>query len=89
MINIKYSKLKTVQALLQETDMQRKNLLSEMITNATDSVIFMRRIRMLSQLAQMEAQLLTKIKNFETKDPGDLDLAAMIGEIRNVTDRSS
>ena len=60
--NIKYYKIRTIKKLIEETISQRNLLLDELIDNATDPVIFSRRIRMLTQLSELEIQLLFKIQ---------------------------
>lgn len=64
--------------------------MSELIDHATDPVIFKRRLRLLTQLASLEFQLLTKLQSFETDDVDDFDLYhQLFTELRHITDRSS
>jgi hypothetical protein len=57
---------------------------------ATDPMIVKRRLRMLSQLSQLESQLLSKIRSFETTDVTDFNCSLqLLREIMCVTDRDS
>jgi len=44
---------------------------------------------MLTQLCETEAQLLKKIENFQTDDPGDLTSYFLFPDIKHVCDRSA
>lgn len=69
--NIKFYKLKFIKEFNQRCDWERSQLINEMIENATDPTIVMRRIRMLQQLAEYQVQIYKKLENFETDDPAD------------------
>jgi hypothetical protein len=49
----------------------RITLQQELYKYASDSVLFKRRLRMLSQLAQYESQIITKLYNFESDNIED------------------
>lgn len=87
--NIKYYKTRTIKKLIQETTNQRNVLLDELIDQATDPVIFARRIRMLAQLSQLEIQLLYKIQSFETDDAMDFDPNILRQDLQHITHRGS
>jgi len=63
--------------------------LTELIDYATDPVIVKRRLRMLSQLSQIESQIILKIQAFETNDVDDIDIEMLCVEIRHITNRNS
>jgi hypothetical protein len=69
---------------------QRTLLEKELQEKASDPVIFKRRFRMLSQLADYESQIYKKIYNFVTDDVCDyIQVIYLIKtEIQNVTNRS-
>lgn len=69
---------------------QRTILEQELQEKASDPVIFKRRFRMLSQLADYESQVYKKIYSFETEDLNDYRQVAYLinTEIQNVTNRS-
>lgn len=87
--NIKYYKIRTIKKLIEETISQRNLLLDELIDNATDPVIFSRRIRMLTQLSELEIQLLFKIQLFETNDANDLDLEIISQDLKHIINRGA
>jgi hypothetical protein len=87
--NIKFYKLTLVHNFLAESTKLKNQLLDELIIYATDPVKSMRRIRMLTQLCETEAQLLKKIENFQTDDPGDLTSHFLFPDINHVCDRSA
>lgn len=89
--NVKYYKIKTTKKLIELANNHRNKLLSELVDYATDPVIVKRRLRMLSQLSQLESQLLLKIQSFETDDVTDFDYCSfqLHREIMCVTDRNS
>jgi hypothetical protein len=89
--NIVYYKIRTIKKLLNTIAQKRDRLLDELIINATDPVIVNRRIRMIQQLGQYEAQLLSKIQSFETDDVSDFadELDLLTQEIVSVIRRDS
>ncbi len=86
---VKFFKLKLIKKLLHQTNRVRTQLLSELITEATDPVIVKRRIRMLTHLNMYEGQLLEKIQNFETNDPNDLIEFDPYNTIKHIVHRSA
>jgi hypothetical protein len=67
----------------------KQTLRREQVEQAADSVIQMRRFRMLHQLCDYESQIIKKIHQFQTDDPGDLLFNPFIDEIRHITNRSA
>ena len=87
--NIKYYKIRTIKKLIKETTNQRNLLLDELIDQATDPVIFTRRVRMLTQLSQLEIQLLLKIQSLETDDVNDLDWETIGYDLKHIINRGA
>ena len=87
--NIKYYKIRTIKELIKETTDQRNLLLDELIDQATDPVIFTRRVRMLTQLSQLEIQLLSKIQSLETDDVNDLDWEIIGYDLKHIINRGA
>jgi hypothetical protein len=86
---VNYYKIKTTKKLIEIANNHRNKLLTELVDYATDPVIVKRRLRMLSQLSQIESQLLSKIQSFETDDINDFDFQTLFKEISSVTNRNS
>lgn len=75
---------------LESSQKVRTDLLNELIDNATDPVIRMRRFRMLSHLAAYESQVIQKIHRFHgDQEDFELSLQMAIRGIVQVTNRSS
>ena len=91
MINHKFYKLAAIQSLLQAAHRIELKLFEEMASFATDDIKFIRRARMLRNLAETKAQLLAKISNFETEEKQNyLDgIAQSIININQVTSRNA
>jgi hypothetical protein len=89
--NVKYYKLKLLKNLINETSLLKQQLLSELVTNATDPVIVTRRIRMLLHVNQYEAQLISKIQLFETDDYNDINVnpQVLFKELAEIVNRSA
>lgn len=87
--SIKYYKIRTIKKLIKETTDQRNLLLDELIDQATDPVIFTRRVRMLTQLSQLEIQLLSKIQSLETDDVNDLDWEIIGHDLKHIINRGA
>ena len=83
-----YFRIKLLQQFLNATDRARQQLTASLIDHATDPVIVMRRFRMIKQLAEYEAQIVTKIQNFDTDDVLDFD-PVILNEIKFITNYSS
>ena len=86
---IKFYKIKLINRLLDRTHRVRSRLLDELATNATDPVVFKRRLRMLRHVNSYESQLLQKIENFETDDMQDLINFNIVPFLKDVAWRSS
>ena len=63
--------------------------MQELIANATDPVVFKRRIRMLKHLNLYETQIISKIQNFETDNVDDLNSFDFISGLKTIMNRSS
>lgn len=68
----KFYKIKTIKKLLYINEQLRKQLLEELVVNATDPVIVQRRLRIIKHLNLYENQLIEKISSFDTDDVNDL-----------------
>ena len=88
-VHVNYYKIKTTKKLIEIANDHRVKLLTELVDYATDPVIVKRRLRMLSQLSQIESQLLSKIQSFETDDITDFNFQTLFKEINRVTNRNS
>lgn len=68
----------------------RTILKKELQERASDPVIFKRRFRMLTQLAEYESQVYKKIYSFDTDDFQDYNsaISLIVQEIQDVTNRS-
>jgi hypothetical protein len=85
-----FLKLLTLNTFLQNVADHRAKLLIELKDYGCDPVRRMRRIRMLTHLAQYEADTIKKIDSFETDDPKEwLDFSALIETIDHITNRSA
>jgi hypothetical protein len=87
--NIKYYKILLVNQFLQLTNQARTQLLDELAIYATDPTKYHRRFRMLTQLSQLENQIIKKIQDFETDDINDLSIDRICRSINVVLHRSA
>ena len=90
-MNDKFLKLCVTEKFMQATDQQRKLLFQDLVNNATDNVIFMRRFRMISQINQFESQGINKIYQFETDNPDDYThgLSVLLSELNSVASKNA
>jgi hypothetical protein len=91
-VNLKFYKIKLLEKFLKDTASERFKLLQELKVNATDPVLYKRRIRMLKHLSQFEFQILEKIDNFDTDDAEDLSLygvSNISGGLSKIVNRSA
>lgn len=88
-LNVKYYKIKIIKSLIDQACRLKKELLDELIVNATDPVVLKRRIRMLQHISQYESQLLSKIQSFDTDDGADFDLDFISYELTVISNRSA
>jgi hypothetical protein len=91
LMNDKFLKLHTIEQFMQAVKQQRKLLFQELVNNATDDVIFMRRFRMISQINYFESQGINKIYNFETDDYDDYihGLSILLSELTAVASKNA
>jgi hypothetical protein len=71
MVNSFY-KTRLIYQISQYIADHRQTLLEDLVAYSKDPVRYSRRIRMLTQLAEYEQQILKKINNFETNDEEDI-----------------
>lgn len=90
-VNIKFHKIKLIIDLLNQCAKVKQQLLDELVIYATDEILVKRRVRILSQLAQYESQLLKKIYNVSLDNIAELNSTWHIIkiEIDNVCNRSA
>lgn len=90
-INHKFHRLHVIESFLQNTARARRDLMQELIGMATDDTRFMRRFRMLADLAAFESQAIKKIWNLQTEDPNDYidGYQQLTDELRLTIDRSA
>lgn len=87
--NLKFYKIKLINQLLNYNHQVRSQLLEELVTNATDPIVFKRRLRMLRHVNSYENQLLQKIEDFETNDIEDLSKFDIYNGIKKIIYRSA
>lgn len=89
--NIKFYKINLVFKLLDQCATAKQTLLDELIICATDNVLVKRRLRMLYQITQYEAQILEKIYKYDTNNFNELveSWPVIQQEINNVCNRSA
>lgn len=83
-LGTKFYKIKLINRLLDHNHQVRSQLLDELAINATDPVLFNRRLRMLCHVNSYESQIIQKIQNFDTDNVEDLvnfDVTSGIGKI--------
>lgn len=90
-INVWVLKAKLLNQLLNKCSEKRNELFSELLTFGNDETKRQRRYMMLSRLAELEAQLITKIYQVDVDDENDLlnALPLLVIDVNAVTDRSS
>lgn len=78
------------QTIIKRAARLRQQLVDEMITLAADDTLFLRRLRMLSQLSELEAQALGKLKNFDTERREDIldGMHRVLSELALCVDRN-
>lgn len=85
-----FLKLLTIDRFVQTVAESRTELLKELKDYGCDPVRRMRRIRMLAQLSQFEADMLKKIDSFESDDATEwLDSYPLMKTISDITNRSA
>jgi len=91
MSNHKFQKILAISQLLEESEKIKQQLMSELLTVATDDIMFMRRFRMLEQLTNFESQAINKIYHFNTNYVRDYQHCTqeILNELNDVSSRSS
>ena len=87
-INHVFYKTYLINMLQQRIAIERQLLLQELTAAGSDSVVWKRRFRMLSQLAAWESQVTAKIYAFDTDNAADYELGMFIEELMMVTSRN-
>ena len=67
----KFYRLIALQNILARSAELENLLWSELVTIATDDVLFHRRVRMIHQLGNLKSQAIGKLRTFQTNDPAD------------------
>lgn len=88
-INHVFYKTYLINLLQQHITVVREELLAELTAAGTDSVVWMRRFRMLSQLAAWESQAITKIYSFDSDSSDDYQIGPFVRELIMVTSRNA
>lgn len=86
-----FYKTKAAYQILDIISNERESLKSELVAYSNDPVRYARRFRMLTQLAQYELNILTKLNNFQTFDHTDLSssMYSINEEIKSIVDRDA
>ena len=85
-----FFKLLTLELFLKTVAEHRADLLNDLKDHGCDPVRRMRRIRMLAQLSQYEADIIKKIDSFETDDCKEwLDYSLLMDTVIDITNRSA
>jgi hypothetical protein len=84
-----FFRLQMLKAFLTHSTGLKNQLLQELITNATDPVICMRRFRMLQQISTYEGLAIKKIQNLQTEDVLDFLKPSFIKEANSVVNRDA
>jgi len=88
-MNTIYIKLQVLEEFFKEVDFQKQKLINELVVNANNNILKIRRCRMLSQLAMYESRTVQKILNFESDNFDDYFVANFREEIAKVVNRSA
>jgi hypothetical protein len=88
-LNVKFYKLRLLKKFLEQTSHARNILMNELIDNASDPTIYLRRVRMLKHLAQYERQIIEKIQNFDSDHEEDFCEEIVIAGLQNILNKSA
>jgi hypothetical protein len=88
-INHVFYKTYLINRLQQHITVVREELLAEFTAAGTDTVIWMRRFRMLRQLAAWESQVIEKIYSFDSDSADDYLIDPFVQELITVTSRNA
>jgi hypothetical protein len=84
-----FFQLIALKSFLDKSVVLKNKLLEELIANATNPTIKMRRFRMLKQLCAYEQQIIEKIELLETDDPFDFLDSLIASELKKVGSRNA
>lgn len=73
-----FHKTRLVYQVLTLISQARHKLLEDLVAYSNDPVRFMRRLRILQNLAQYESQFLTSMRHFESDNAEDFDIMGTI-----------
>lgn len=88
-INHVFYKTYLINRLQQHITVVREELLAEFTAAGTDTVVWMRRFRMLRQLAAWESQVIAKIYSFDSDSADDYLIDPFVQELVTVTSRNA
>jgi hypothetical protein len=88
-INHVFYKTYLINRLQQHITVVREELLAEFTAAGTDTVVWMRRFRMLRQLAAWESQVIGKIYSFDSDSADDYLIDPFVQELVTVTSRNA
>jgi hypothetical protein len=84
-----FFQLIALKSFLDKSAILKNKLLEELIANATNPTIRMRRFRMLEQLSVYEHQIIQKIELLETDEPFDFLDSLIASELKKVGSRNA
>jgi hypothetical protein len=87
-MNTAFLKIKLLNDFLKTTQAERQRLINEAIVKTNNSVVKMRRFRMLSQLAEYESVTINKIMQLESDNVYDFIINIYLSEIYDIVNRS-
>ncbi len=87
----KFYKILAINCLIDESSKIKQELFNEILVHGSDSIIFMRRFRMLRQLSDFEEQMTNKIYQFKTNDHKDYmtGINFLIKELHTIASRNA
>jgi len=88
-IGQRYFRIKHLKYLIDTCQRHREKLIDELIDNATNDTLVMRRFRMIHELSSFESSMTKKIYNFQTNDVEDFNLAWIDQQISFITNRNA
>ena len=88
-INHVFYKTYLIKRLQQHITVVREELLAEFTAAGTDTVVWMRRFRMLRQLAAWDSQVIAKIYSFDSDSADDYLIDPFVQELITVTSRNA
>lgn len=87
--NRTFLKINMLEQFLTETHLKKQQLLTELVDNATDPTILLRRYRMISQLCDYEGQVVNKIYNLKSNDINEFFMREYINELEIIINKNA